>query len=236
VKEHYTRHDRLAVRLSVMISRLLAGESLFLEALADEFSVSERTLQRDLHERLLHLDLEHSNGQYYLSGHRTRTQTLDILAFTRKTGIATVFPGQSRRMVNAIAASKEALPCFIWLPKLRFSATFSDCFHRLLSAITQNNRIILFAEGKQYACTEPYRLIFFGATWYLVAWYQQTISVFPLTDISSVVLMDQTFNRHRDICSLTTEESFISALPHFRAIHDVQNILKHHTLPLHGNY
>ena len=51
------RHDRLALRLSVIISRLLAGESLSLKSLSDEFGVSERTLRRDFSQRLLHLDL-----------------------------------------------------------------------------------------------------------------------------------------------------------------------------------
>lgn len=49
-----SRHDRLAVRLSLIISRLMAGESLSLKTLSDEFGVTERTLQRDFHQRLVH--------------------------------------------------------------------------------------------------------------------------------------------------------------------------------------
>ncbi len=45
MKTQHDHHDRLSVRLSVIISRLLAGESLELKVLADEFGVSERTLQ-----------------------------------------------------------------------------------------------------------------------------------------------------------------------------------------------
>ncbi len=40
------RHDRLAVRLSLIISRLVAGETLDLQVLATEFGVSVRTLRR----------------------------------------------------------------------------------------------------------------------------------------------------------------------------------------------
>ena len=39
------RHDRLAVRLSLIISRLVAGETLSVRKLAAEFGVSVRTLQ-----------------------------------------------------------------------------------------------------------------------------------------------------------------------------------------------
>lgn len=41
------RYDRLSVRLSLIISRLLAGETLHVRKLAVEFGVSERTLHRD---------------------------------------------------------------------------------------------------------------------------------------------------------------------------------------------
>lgn len=57
------RHDRLAVRLSLIISRLVAGETLDLQALATEFGVSVRTLRRDFRERLMYLDLEYRKGR-----------------------------------------------------------------------------------------------------------------------------------------------------------------------------
>ena len=54
MSDNRSRHDRLAVRLSLIISRLMAGESLSLKTLSDEFGVTERTLQRDFHQRLVH--------------------------------------------------------------------------------------------------------------------------------------------------------------------------------------
>lgn len=56
------RYDRLSVRLSLIISRLLAGETLNMRKLAAEFGVSERTLHRDFRERLIYLDLEYQDG------------------------------------------------------------------------------------------------------------------------------------------------------------------------------
>lgn len=39
MSDNRSRHDRLAVRLSLIISRLMAGESLSLKTLSDEFGV-----------------------------------------------------------------------------------------------------------------------------------------------------------------------------------------------------
>lgn len=86
------RHDRLAVRLSLIISRLVSGETLFIRKLATEFGVSERTLRRDFRERLMYLDLDYYQGQCSLRSdiHSTR-QEIDILTFAHRTGLAGVF-------------------------------------------------------------------------------------------------------------------------------------------------
>ena len=77
------RHDRLAVRLSLIISRLVAGETLNMARLAAEFGVSVRTLRRDFRERLMYLDLEYRRGQYRLrstgGGVQVRQQLLTCL-------------------------------------------------------------------------------------------------------------------------------------------------------------
>ena len=45
-------YDTILTRLTRMIQRLQAGETLRVPALAEEFGVSRKTIQRDLHERL----------------------------------------------------------------------------------------------------------------------------------------------------------------------------------------
>ena len=84
------RHERLAVRLSLIISRLVAGETLIIQTLAAEFGVSVRTLRRDFRERLAYLDLEFRNGQCrLLSGSRQRELT--VQTFVRQSGVEALF-------------------------------------------------------------------------------------------------------------------------------------------------
>ncbi len=79
------RHDRLAVRLSLIISRLVAGETLDLQVLATEFGVSVRTLRRDFRERLMYLDTEYRKGRCrLLSGSRQRAGGNDICSPVRR--------------------------------------------------------------------------------------------------------------------------------------------------------
>lgn len=87
------RYDRLAVRLSLIISRLVAGETLNMQKLATEFDVSVRTLYRDFRERLIYLDLECHQGCYRLRSGAGPQGELDVLTFAHRTGIAGLFQG-----------------------------------------------------------------------------------------------------------------------------------------------
>jgi predicted DNA-binding transcriptional regulator YafY len=105
------RHDRLAVRLSLIISRLVAGETLSVRKLAAEFGVSVRTLRRDFRERLMYLDLEYQSGYCRLRTAGSETQMVpDVLIFAHRSGMAGLFPGFDRRLVNALLMCDES-PC-----------------------------------------------------------------------------------------------------------------------------
>lgn len=103
------RHDRLAVRLSLIISRLVAGETLDLRTLATEFGVSVRTLRRDFRERLMYLDLEYRKGQCrLLSGGRQRE--LAVMTFARQSGVEALFPGMDNHLVASLLSGPGESP------------------------------------------------------------------------------------------------------------------------------
>ncbi|WP_449543707.1 helix-turn-helix transcriptional regulator [Enterobacter ludwigii] len=214
------RYDRLAVRLSVIISRLMAGETLNLQTLSGEFGVSQRTLRRDFYQRLAHLDIIGENGTYRLSESTLRDYSPGALSFARSTGIARIIPSQSRRLMHLLMNETGTSPCFIWHDSPP-SWAHADSFHRLAEAIHHHQVVSLLIGGVRHDTLKPYRLIYRHQHWYLVACQGGNLRVFRLEEIISVSPSVQTFRRRSDICSLITEESFISALPHFRFISDV---------------
>lgn len=110
------RHDRLAVRLSLIISRLVAGETLNMARLATEFGVSVRTLRRDFRERLIYLDLEYRRGQCRLRSTGGGVQgELDALTFAHRAGLADIFPGLDRRLAGMLLTA-GGMPCLVWQP------------------------------------------------------------------------------------------------------------------------
>ena len=103
------RHDRLAVRLSMIIGRLVAGETLDMRKLAAEFGVSVRTLRRDFRERLMYLDLEYHQGRCrLLSGSHQRE--LAVMAFARQSGVESLFPGLDGHLVSSFLGGGWGVP------------------------------------------------------------------------------------------------------------------------------
>ncbi|HID4156313.1 TPA: DeoR family transcriptional regulator [Citrobacter koseri] len=215
------RHDRLAVRLSLIISRLVAGETLNMARLAAEFGVSVRTLRRDFRERLMYLDLEYRRGQCRLRSTGGGVQgELDALTFAHRAGLADIFPGLDRRLAGALLAS-DGTPCLVWQSPQPIAATSPLVFYRLVSAITGSQRVLLLADGERCDGLAPYRLIFLDGCWYLTGELNGHITVHPLATIHAVTILNTTFTPRKRLSLLTTQAGFIRALPHFSCIREV---------------
>lgn len=211
------RYDKLAVRLSLIISRLVAGETLNLSKLAVEFGVSVRTLRRDFRERLIYLDLEYHNGNCrLLTGENVVRREHVALAFARQSGVAGLFPGLDHRLVNTLLESGIEAPCIVWQPASLMGEAHQGLFQRITSAITGRRRITVLAEGHRCEQLAPYRLISLEGCWYLTGELRGHISVFTLTDIQTISVSNENFTMNEPLLTLISDSEFIRALPHFR--------------------
>lgn len=214
------RHDRLAVRLSLIISRLVAGETLDLRMLATEFGVSVRTLRRDFRERLMYLDLEYRKGQCrLLSGGRQRE--LAVMTFARQSGVEALFPGMDNHLVASLLSGPGESPCLIWQGAAQLSSPDSGIFTQLVSAVSQHRKVTLLGSGCRCTGLAPYRLVLREGEWYLTGEHQARIAVFPLTDIRAVTLHKGSFAPDIAMLGILSHPDFLQALPHFRFFHSL---------------
>ncbi|ELY4780942.1 WYL domain-containing protein [Cronobacter sakazakii] len=216
------RYDRLAVRLSLIISRLLAGETLSVNKLATEFGVSVRTLRRDFRERLMYLNLEYHHGHCRLLSDPGMTQRAPgTLCFMRNVGLHDVFPETDLRLVNTLTDSESISPCLVWQGGTESASVRPGLFSRLVDTIMQQQCIRVLADGVRAEHLEPYRLIHLEGEWYLAGEQHGGIVVLPLSSITAITVLSETFLRRDAVCQLTRQVDFIRALPHFPVIRDV---------------
>lgn len=213
------KYDRMAVRLSALIARLMAGENLVLLDLTKEFNVSERTLQRDLRERLAYLGVEGRQGIYRLPMSTLKAfRDKDILTFVKQIGMTRLFPGLDSRLLNLLLTQQPHAPCLIWHHAHKISALHADHFYQLVYAIIGRQSVNLLTPERRFNPLCPYQLIYREGQWYLLAEYHHQIHVFLLDDIQQVQPLNTTFTPRNDVIQLSQQNSFIAALPHFRLI------------------
>lgn len=86
----------LVYRLVQLLIKLNQGKKLDPQALAEEFGVTRRTLQRDLNERLAYLPLEKIDGRYRLNpAFLGKISARDIEHFASLAGVRGLFPSLS---------------------------------------------------------------------------------------------------------------------------------------------
>lgn len=219
MSEQGHRYDRLASRLAILVSRLFMGESLSVRQLAQEFGVSERTVQRDLRERLRYLDIEYSRGSFRLLDARGPFRTnSDILRFARITSVAHYFPTLDPRLLSVLLDSGQDSPCIIWNAPPRQAPALFGGFQAIVQAIIRNRRVHFLHQGHQQSAVAPYRLICLDGEWYLVAVSKDRIQVFTLSAITDVVMTLSGFVRNSHITRIFRDPRFIQALPHYQYI------------------
>ena len=95
--------DTLAYRLVQILKKLNQGEKLAPKALAKEFDVNLRAIQRDLNERFGFLQLEKTDGRYHLPSTLLGKLTLrDIERFASLAGVHGLFPSLSDDFLREI--------------------------------------------------------------------------------------------------------------------------------------
>ncbi|MCT6518545.1 MULTISPECIES: helix-turn-helix transcriptional regulator [Enterobacterales] len=215
------RHDRLAQRLTFIITQLFKGETLSLKGLAQEFNVSVRTLQRDFNERLIYLDLDYKAGCYWLAKSQRFFRTdKDILQFASMTSMVPFFPSLDRKLISVLLDSEEAPPYLIYHEAPQHSPSLFGAFAVLTQAIIDKRCIQFLYCDTTVKGIAPYKLIYFDGHWYFcgVKVRNKTIQVFYLKEMSDVFVTQHTFIKQQEVEQLIQQPQFIMALPHFHYI------------------
>lgn len=195
--------DKLAERLVNILQKLNAGEALDLNSLAQEFSVSKRTIQRDLLERFGFLALEKDHaGNYRLDAAQLGKFNLeDMRRFARFASVSDLFPKLDQQffanvLLDSLGNSMDVKG--FHYEDIRHKRSEFDTINR---AILDNKTLAFFYQRvRQQAgdksiefCVEPYKLVNKNGIWYLVAVHDAKIKVFSLTRISLPAIQSQTF-------------------------------------------
>lgn len=191
-----SKHDKFAFRLSRILEQLNAGKRLDIQALAEEFQVNRRTLQRDLNERLDFLAWEEQGPRYYSVdksqlGHLTPE---DIQRFARFCSIQDLFPEIDRRFYQ------KHLTQSVQVKGVQYENIdhLKDQFDLIQKAIDSHHLIEFHyvkagsSTGKYYRI-EPYALINRIGVWYVIGIHEGKQKTFCFSQMRAASITKEQF-------------------------------------------
>ncbi|MEA2047776.1 MAG: DeoR family transcriptional regulator [Campylobacterota bacterium] len=100
-------HDKIGTRLGMILTRFNSGESFTVAELAEEFSVSDKTIQRDLNQRLSYFPIEKRAGRYCLEKYCLgKLNFNDIKNFATFSGLKELYPSLDNSFIVDVLNSK----------------------------------------------------------------------------------------------------------------------------------
>ena len=210
----YKMHDTLVYRLAQMLIKLNQGEKLDPQALADEFGVNLRTIQRDLGERFAYLPLEKIEGRYCLDpAFLGKLTTKDIQRFAGLAGVRGLFPSLSDEFLRDIFDTRVQAALLVKGHHYENLAGKGPMFNALEKAIIARRCVAFdYAKSsglKSYASVSPYKLINNKGVWYLAALDGDKLKAFSFTKIERVKTLESTFSWDARIDTQLAEEDGI---------------------------
>ncbi|MDP3978803.1 MAG: WYL domain-containing protein [Pseudomonas sp.] len=207
-------HDTLVYRLAQMLYKLNLGESLDPFALADEFGVNIRTIQRDLNERFAYLPLNKVDGRYQLDQTFLGKLNLrDIERFSGLAGIRGLFPSLSDDFLRDIFDSRMQSALLVKGHNYENLSGKEGLFRSLEKAIVAHCSIafdyLRGDERKSYTAVEPYKLLNNKGIWYLAASDGGKLKTFTFSQIRHLHVENLQFQPDTQIDQRLTEEDGI---------------------------
>ena len=207
-------HDTLVYRLAQILVKLNQGEKLDPQALADEFGVNLRTIQRDLNARFAYLPLQKIDGRYHLDpAFLGKMSTKDIERFAGLAGVRGLFPSLSDEFLRDIFDNRIQSALLVKGHHYEDVAGKEPLFRDLEKAIIGRHQIAfdyLKAEGKKsYAAVSPYKLINNKGVWYLAALDGEKLKSFSFSKIERLRLLETSFTWSPKIDKQLAEEDGI---------------------------
>lgn len=207
-------HDTLVYRLAQILVKLNQGEKLDPQALADEFGVNLRTIQRDLNVRFAYLPLQKSEGRYHLDpAFLGKLSTRDIERFAGLAGVRGLFPSLSDEFLGDIFDSRIQSALLVKGHNYENLSGKEELFQQLERAIVARCHISFeYAKdegNKTYSAVSPYKLINHKGIWYLVARDGEKVKTFSFSKIERLQQLETRFPIDSSIDTMLKEEDGI---------------------------
>ena len=207
-------HDTLVRRLAHILIKLNQGEKLDPAALAVEFGVNLRTVQRDLNQRFAYLSLEKADGCYRLDPAMLgKLSTRDIEKFAGLAGVRGLFPAISDDFLRDLFDARFQSALLVKGHAYEDVRDRDRNFWQLERAIVARQRISFDFQkeggSQRYLDVEPYKLLNQKGIWYLAAKDGGKLKTFSFSKIDRLLVSETCFEADAGVEETLVDEDGI---------------------------
>jgi predicted DNA-binding transcriptional regulator YafY len=199
-----SEHETIVYRLARILIKLNHGQRVEPKALADEFGVNLRTIQRDLNQRFAYLPLLKEGGRYFLDDYALgKLTTKDIGRFASLAGVQGLFPSLNDEFLREIFDDHTSAALLVRGHNYEDLRSRLGDFRVIEAAITDRRRIKFNYQSERERTTrrlaDPYRLLNDKGIWYLAAVNDGKLKTFAFSRLADPVVTDENFTFSADI-------------------------------------
>jgi predicted DNA-binding transcriptional regulator YafY len=181
IESKESNHERLGYRLADILARLNRGEILYPKLLAEQYKTSDRTIHRDLTQRLDFLQLKKKNDGYTIEQNQLgKLHIDDIPKFAALAGVAGMFPCLDASFIRQLLDSRASLAYASIGQTYEDASQFKSLFALLERAIYAHH-CISFTYKEVVRTVEPYKMMSHRGRWYLAAVNQSKIKAYRIS-------------------------------------------------------
>ena len=194
-------HDTLATRLSQILTMFNDGKCLSVEALAEEFGVTERTIQRDF-KRLSYLPITKEGGYYTLESYCLgKLSFKDIKQFATFSGVRELYPELSDALIVDTLNERTNKAMEVYGHKYENLSDKVDDFNVIASSIITFTQIQFNYKDKART-VNPYKLNNINGIWYLVGVENGVLKNFSFSNIVNLTVKKEKFKEDKEIVKI----------------------------------
>lgn len=194
-------YDKILTRLTIILNRLYEGEELSVSELAEEFNVTNKTIQRDFNERLYRFPIEKKGRKWkMMEGYKLEKKrspdeeiVLDILE-NISDGIGSLFAQKTKSVLSKLKNIQES-PVYAKVAIEDISDKMQEM--KQIETAIQNAQAVTFQYRKEERKIHPYRIVNFEGYWYLlgVDTKDDRAKTYYLKDIFRIQPLEETFKK-----------------------------------------
>jgi len=223
-------HDKLATRLSHILTMFNDGRRLTLEELAKEFSVSERTIQRDF-TRLSFLPIKKQGGYYSLEAYCLgKLSFKDIKQFATFSGIRELYPELSDALIVDTLNVRTNQTLEVRGHEYEDLSAKVDDFNHIAAAVVIQ-ACIVFNYKEKLREVQPYKLINTNGIWYLVGVEGGVLKNFSFSKVKKLEVLKKSFSIDEEIIQALVEHKGVwFTQNHIEVVVDVSDAVSEYFL------